>query len=370
MKIAILADPLDNQNAGVHIFTKSLIEELISSDDAHTYVLVRQKYDPSLPDKVKQIVIPVKPIPGFASLRLFVQVPLALRKEKVDVVIEPAHFGPFNLPSSIKRMTVIHDLTPIIFPEHHTWHGQILQRIFLSRILSKTDHVITNSQNTSRDLEHYYPNTKDKNTAILLGKDRSYTPTIDPQVLIDNGIRNRYFLTVGTIEPRKNLELLLSAFEKVIDESQEDISLVIAGGLGWKTESFEKALAEHPYRDKIIMLGYVDKKILPALYSQAIALIYPSIYEGFGFPVLEGMSCGVPVICANVSSLPEVGGSLALYIDPTSERDLIGHMQTALAYTVEEREAIKDKSVTHSDQYSWKNHAATFLSVIDKLVNH
>ena len=370
MKIAILADPLDNQNAGVHIFTKSLIEELIARDDGHTYVLVRQKFDPSLSKRVKQIIIPVKPIPGFASLRLFAKVPIAMRREKVDVVIEPAHFGPFNLPTSIKRVTVIHDLTPIIFPEHHTWHGQILQRIFLSRILSKTDLVITNSQNTSKDLEHYYPVTIGKNTSILLGKDRFYKPTIDQQVLIDNGIHTRYFLTVGTIEPRKNLELLLKAFEQVVDHTTENVSLVIAGGMGWKTESFERALAKHPYRDKIIMLGYVDKKLLPALYSQAIALIYPSIYEGFGFPVLEGMSCGAPVICANVSSLPEVGGEIALYIDPTSEMDLIRHMHTTLKYTSEERKIIKEKSIAHSDHYSWKTHAVTFLSEIDKLVNH
>jgi len=170
MKIAIIADPLDNQSAGVHTYTRQLVRSIAEFDTENEYILIREKKDPNLP--FEQIAIPNIHLPiGFSAFRLFFIIPLILRFKKIDAVLEPAHFGPFNLPKRIKRITMIHDLTPIIFPQYHRYHSQILQRIFLRRILRKADMILSNSQNTSKDLAYYIeviPRKKEGRSAIFL----------------------------------------------------------------------------------------------------------------------------------------------------------------------------------------------------------
>ena len=131
MRVAILADPIDNQNAGIHVFTRKMVNAMIRNNPGHKIILIREKIDSNLKG-VKQIALPNIHLPvGYASLRLFFIVPFVLHRNKADVVIEPAHFGPFNLLPKIKRVTIIHDLTPILFPNLHRWHSQFLQKIFL-----------------------------------------------------------------------------------------------------------------------------------------------------------------------------------------------------------------------------------------------
>jgi len=193
MRIVILADPLDNQNAGVHIFTREFIHALVKYDTENEYILIREKRDENL--SLKQIEVPNIRLPiGFASLRLLFIIPLIVRRLKPDVVLEPAHFGPFNLPKRIKRVTVIHDLTPIIFPQFHRWHSQILQKLFLDRILRNADMVLTNSEHTSQDVEKYYPVTKGKIVRGLLGKEELYKPTQSRQFLAEKQLNSPYFL--------------------------------------------------------------------------------------------------------------------------------------------------------------------------------
>lgn len=351
MKIAIIADPLDNQSAGVHIYTKGMVEALIRYKSEHNYFLVREKRDHNLPKNVQQIVVPsFQFIPLFASFRLFILIPLILRLLRVHVVIEPAHFGPFNLPKSIRRITVIHDLTPLLFPQYHRWHGQILQRLFLKRILKKTNFILTVSQYTAKDLKRIFPFTIPKTTVIPPGHDPFFKPTPDQSGLEKWQIETPYFLSVGTIEPRKNLLILLDAYQRFRDQNESFASLLIVGGKGWKYQSFYKKLAQYPYRNDIHLLGYVDKDDLPVFYTHSLALIYPSLYEGFGLPVLEAMSCGTSVICSNRSSLPEVGGDAALYFEPENSTELLELMQ----------KVIEDKTLGKSRKQAALKQAATF----------
>jgi hypothetical protein len=179
MKIAILADPLDNQRAGVHVFTRELITALIELGFADRLLLVRERIDPQLP--VEQLAVPNIHLPiGFASLRLFFIIPYLLRRRKeVVAVFEPAHFGPFNLPKRMKRITMIHDLTPILFPQYHRWHSQILQRLFLRSILKNTDWVLTNSRHTQADVARVFSFTQQKVSHLYLGTHAAFKPTTD-----------------------------------------------------------------------------------------------------------------------------------------------------------------------------------------------
>ncbi len=369
MKIAILADALDNQNAGVHVYTKSLIQELLKRNDGHEYILVRQKKDNAL-SHVQQIVIPNTSLPiGFASLRLFFIIPYILRKQGVDAVFEPAHFGPFNLPKKVKRITFIHDLTPIIFPEYHRWHSQMLQKIFLKRILKNAHLIFTNSNNTSKDLEQYYPFTKDKNKTLLLGKGSRFIPSQNTDLILDYGITLPYFLSVGTIEPRKNLVNLLKAYAVFMKETKTPYMLIIAGGLGWKTEGFEKEWATHPYRKYILILGYVKEEELPILYSHANAFMYLSLYEGFGLPVLEALACGTDVICSNTSSLPEVGGTVAHYCNPQSINDIKQQMIKVSQFSLNQQKINSQKNIEQARLFSWEKHVNSFLDTIQVLIS-
>jgi len=351
MKIAILADPLDNQSAGVHTYTKQLVEALIKYDTKNEYLLIREKKDPTLP--ITQIAIPNIRLPiGFASLRLFFIIPFLLRLKNVDAVLEPAHFGPFNLPKRIKRITMIHDLTPLLFPQYHRFHSQILQRIFLKRILRKADIILSNSENTSKDLTQFFPFAIPKIKTILLGRDTDFRPTSSKLYLTKSKIAAPYFLCTGTIEPRKNLTVLLEAYQLFRDQTKEKVLLIFVGEKGWKTENFFSKLKIHPYRKDIILTGFVEKTDLVEIYSHALALVYPSFYEGFGLPVLEALSCGTRIICSSSSSLPEVGGHVSLYFQPEDIKGLLAHMQTVHG-DFKQGIQYKEVLINQAHRFSW-----------------
>ncbi len=365
LRIAILADPLDRQYAGIHIYTRELIRALVQLPDPHRWIIVRPEAKGDIAG-VEEIVVPILPIPGHQSLRMFVQIPYLLRKAKVDVVIEPGHFGPFNLPKSIRRITVIHDLTPLLFPEMHTFHGQLLQKIFLPGILRRADHILVNSAYTHSDLVKFFPFCKDKTTVTLLGKEAHFQPDIRPDILKKYGIEPPYFLYTGTIEPRKNLQTLLKAFDLFKKKSGLPHQLVWVGKSGWKNKEIFESIEQSAFRQAIVQTGYVPGTELPALYSQAEAFVYPSLYEGFGLPVLEAMACGQPVISSNVSSLPEVGGEAALYIDPKDHEALANHL-LRLAQDPGFRKAKAEASLLQAAKFGWEETARRSLAVIAAL---
>lgn len=362
LKIGIIADPLDNQRAGVHVFTRELIAALIRQGRANEIVLIRERHDPSL--AIKQIVVPNIRLPlGFASLRLFFLVPYLLRRAKVDAVFEPAHFGPFNLPKRIKRLTMIHDLTPLLFPQYHRWHSQILQKIFLPRILRQTNWVFTNSKHTARDLSRFFPETKVKTTAIYLGRGEAFKPTRDQSILDHYKLSEPYFITVGTIEPRKQLNTLLEAFKTFCSNNDSVVNLLIVGQKGWKTERFEEALANHPFKNRIRVTGYVPGNHLPVLYTHSQALIYPSEYEGFGLPIVEALACGTAVITADNSSLREIGEGSALFFPTADAAALANCMEKILRVPHD-----KQKYIAHAAQFSWDTTARLFWNKVGEMV--
>jgi glycosyltransferase involved in cell wall biosynthesis len=366
MRLAILADPIDNQHAGIHVFTKEMVEAMIRNNPGHEIILIREKKDAALKG-AEQISIWNTRLPiGFASIRLFILVPLILHFKKIDAVLEPAHFGPFNLSKRIKRITIIHDLTPILFPKLHRWHSQILQKIFLKKILDKADLIIANSDNTAKDIGKVYPQNAGKVNRIYPGISDIFKPAINNQVLEKYNINTPYFLFVGTIEPRKNLLVLLDAFRIFMQANKKSFTLVIAGGIGWKSESFFHALKIHPHKDQIICTGFVESADLPPLYSQATALIYPSVYEGFGLPIVESMSCGTPVITSDNSSLYEAGGKITYYFNANDAEALSKHMVT-ISNDPSRRNVLAESMQKHLKKFNWDSFAQNAWTSITDL---
>ncbi len=364
MRIAFLADSLDKQYGGIHVYTKELLRALAEVDKENEYLVVRSESKNEFPG-MEEIVVPYSNFPAYRAWRLFFQLPRLLVKEKVDIVVEPAHFGPFNLPLHIKRVTVVHDLTMYLFPGMHVFSSQLLQRIFLPRVLKKADHIITNSANTSRDLEQFFPLTKSKTTAVLLGKDKRFKPQEKQEILAKYKITKPYILYLGTLEPRKNIDTIIRAFNDFKRLSKLPHQLVLAGKKGWKISSTMKLLENSPFKNQILAPGYIDSKDQVCLYSMAEIFVYPSIYEGFGLPVLEAMSCGTPVITCNNSAIPEVGGDAALYVSPTSVSELTKAIMT-LASDEKLRLEIGKKGIKQAAKFSWKETAKATVKIFNR----
>lgn len=366
LKIAIIADALDNQNAGVHVFTKEMILAMIKTNITHEILLIRQKKGLKIKG-VKEIIVKSTKLPiGYASFRLFCIIPFILVRQKVDVVIEPAHFGPFNLPSYIKRVTIIHDLTPILFPEYHRFFSWFLQKLFLGKIISKADLLIANSNYTMQDILKHYNKSENKIVKIypdstLLNKNEKLPLKVP--------FNFPYFLTVGTIEPRKNHLLLLEAFE-IFKKNNPEYKLIITGAKGWKSNPVFKKISNHKYKDDIIVTGFVENETLCNLYQNAVAMIYPSKYEGFGFPVLESIRLGTIPILTNNSSLPEVAGKHAFYIQKECPIELANAMQHVVSLGSDERELIIERLKCNASQFSWQNFGKEIWEELNVLVGN
>jgi len=367
MKIAIIADPIDNQKGGIHVYTRELVAALSQHATQHEYVLLREKADPDL-QGMEQIVVPNFRFGlGIAALRQFIAVPWLLSRRGVNAVLEPAHFGPFNLPRRIKRITMIHDLTPILFPQYHNWHSQQLQKLFLPGILRRAELVLSNSQNTTSDLHEHYPQTQGKVETILLGADHLKGGRVASKAFLHQlKIDAPYWLSVGTIEPRKNLLRLLEAYQLFREQTIERVVLVVVGQRGWKSASFFEALEQHPYRQDIILPGFIPDEALSGLYSHALGLIYPSEYEGFGFPVLEAYRHGCPVVCADNSSLPEVGGKWAFYHKVYNVRSLLRAMQDCYHLPKKQLPSYRKEVQDWAGRFTWAGYVKKFEEVLSE----
>jgi glycosyltransferase involved in cell wall biosynthesis len=207
---------------------------------------------------------------------------------------------------------------------------------------------------------------EEKVTVIPLAPNEAFQP-VNQADAVDTVTRyglqpGRYFLHVGTVEPRKNLLRLLRAFERISRADPRAPDLVFVGGSGWRNREFYRAIETSPAGSRVRLMGYLPEHDLAALYSASLATVYPSLYEGFGLPPLEAMACGAPVVTSNTSSLPEVVGDAALLVDP---RD-VGAIEAALVQVKEDpvlREALRAKGLQRAKQFSWDVTARRTLEV-------
>lgn len=366
MRIAILGDALDLQYAGVHVYLRGLLNALAEADRENEYLLVRPRPGGDF-ENMRELIVPIRPgIPGHQYLRALTAMPRRLAGEGVDVVVEPAHFGPFRLPERVKRVTVIHDLTPVLFPQFHPIQSSVVHKIVLPGILKRADGIVANSRHTQSDIEKFYPVSKGKISVVLPGREAIFRPVQEAVVLKKYGIRQPYLLCVGTLEPRKNLTALLEAYEQFRRATGQAVQLVLAGKDGWKNGPFFEALRRSPFRSDIVLTGYTERSELPVLCSMARLFVYPSLYEGFGLPALEAMACGAPVLLSNASSLPEVGGDAAGYFDP-GDVDGLSKKLAELLGDERKLQKMSELSLAQAEKFNWRRSAEAFVSLMKKL---
>lgn len=380
MRIAIIADPVDEQNAGIHYYTKYLIENLLKIDRVNEYVLIHCRKNPIFGEWIRgrkqrtdagtfEVVIPsMRRLFGGASLRKFALLSFTFLKHKPDVVFEPAHIGPFSFLWKCKKIVAIHDLTPVLFPQHHIWISRVVHKKLLPMIFRNADGVIVPSEATKRDIERLYgKNLGRREIKVVPEAAAEFFKPVDrgeiAAVKAKFKIKKPYILSVGTLEPRKNLKIVAEAFQELRKEGN-DIQWVVVGEQGWHYDELMAKLRGEA-EENIILTGYVDNQDLAALYSGALCLVYPSLYEGFGLPVLEAMQCGCPVICSNNSSLPEVCGNSALMIDPLDKAAMKSALHSVIT-SEKIRQELRAKGLLQAGKFSWKRCARETLDFFEK----
>ncbi|MGQ9501096.1 MAG: glycosyltransferase family 4 protein [Anaerolineae bacterium] len=269
----------------------------------------------------------------------------------------------------IPTVLTVHDLIFRLFPEHHKrlnfWYLNATMPLYCRR----ADAIIAVSEATRHDLMRLYGVPAEKITVIHEAAAPHFKPATPERIAAVReryGLPEHYILRVGTIEPRKNLERLLDALQ-LLQHYDSTIRLVVVGSKGWLYDRFFKKLHGSGLRHAVVLTGYVRDTDLPAIYSGATLLVEPSLYEGFGLPLLEAMACGTPVVCSNTSSLPEVAGDAACYFDP---RD-----SAAMAEAIGEvwrdgslRDTMRHNGLTRAAQFSWERTAQETLTVYRTLV--
>lgn len=289
----------------------------------------------------------------------------------------PYYQPPDSLPLTTPRLLTIHDLISIKFSNFFKKKSIKRMQKCLSSLDINRDWIICVSENTKKDFLEYTDFPPEKVFVTHLGGSDKFYNVVD-RVRINQSLKKYsiplnqpYFLSVCTLEPRKNLKFLLRCFSDILHQNPNlDINLVLVGISGWKNHGiFQKIQENSLLRKHTILTGYVADCDLSAIYSGALGFIYPSFYEGFGLPPLEAMQCGTPVITSNTSSLPEVVGSAGIMIDPT-DSDALCQSMLNLINDSSLRVKLSWKGLERAKQFSWQKCARETINVYKHILPH
>lgn len=312
-------------------------------------------------DLVENVVIP------FPRLWTHLRLAWELYQRPPHLFFTPAHVIPFSYHG--RSVATVHDLGYHYFPQAHP-KSQLAYLRWSTRHNGRRSHrVLADSQATKQDLVRFYDINPDKIDVVYPGVDPDLRPVTETAAL--TAVRQKYRITapyllhIGTLQPRKNLLRLIRAYAAANVPHQ----LVLAGKRGWLAQPILDEIAALPadVSQKIVLPGFVADAHKAALISGATALVYPSLYEGFGFPVLEGQACGTAVLCANSSSLPEVAGEAALMVDPLDEKGLAAALQRIVTDQTLRRQLVQ-KGHENVQRFRWEETAVQLLAILQKLL--
>jgi len=297
----------------------------------------------------------------------FTRVPFDSVYGRPDLVHATDHLLPHVRARSV---FTLHDLIFEVYPEHHKRYNHAFLKLMMPRFLRAADHIIAVSEHTKRDAERLYGIDPAKMTVIHEGVHPRFRPVTDLAALEPvrrkYNLPEQYILHVSTIEPRKNLSTLLDALSALKPEFP-DLKLVLVGKKGWLYEPFFEKLAASGLESEVVFPGFVAEEDLPAAYQLATVFAFPSFYEGFGLGPLEALASGVPVVCSNASSLPEVVGDAALLFPPTDTAALVAALRRVLADEALRR-ALRQRGPEWASRFTWERAARETLAVYERVI--
>lgn len=377
MRIAIDYTPAVYQRAGIGRHTRGLVQALAELNAGHQITLVVYGRPPKgAPQAPAECNLRIVPLPNRWMTVAWHRMRAPLPADWLIGAIDLYHASDFVLPPlrQAKALVTVHDLSFLTVPEG----ADAGLRSFLSRVVpravARADHVLADSKSTKRDLVERLGLPEQKITVVYPGVEPRFRPVADPTALATVRARYRigdapFVLGVGTLEPRKNWTSLIRAWSQMRKAHGLPHRLVIAGGRGWLYEKLFQEVATSEQREHIVLPGFVEDSDLPALYSAADVFAFPSLYEGFGIPVVEAMACGTPVVCADNSSLPEAAGLAALLVPATDS----GALADAMARIITDatlRSELCRQGLRHARRFTWTTAARTLLDTYERVECH
>lgn len=373
MTILIDIRPLmDARYSGVSEYIFRLLNALFKIDNKNNYILLYNSFSQVRDPKFDfpNVKIVRKKIPN-----RILNYPLLwlLRRprfdkwvgEKVDIFFMP-HINYMAVSKNVKTVLAVHDISFLIEPRFFSWWKNLWHTfVMVKQLVRRFDRIVVFSEHTKRDLAALCKVSLEHISVIHSGIDQSFK-VYDKN---DAGIietAKKYNLTkpfilfLSTLEPRKNVEGLVLAFNELKKKHQGELELVLAGGRGWKSAPIFSLIEKSPYKNDIKVLDYVPENERAFLYSLAKVFAYPSFYEGFGFPPLEAMACGTPVVVAGVSSLPEVVGKAGILIDPYNPSSIALGLEQVLS-NLELSADLSKKGLEQAKQFNWERAAERYL---------
>ena len=377
MKIAIDARPLASPRTGVGNYILALITNLISSNQSHQYHLygisniLEDPFAPinpsTLADNIDRKAF-YAAFPFNNTINRFVKVyrRLVLRSLDIDIFFGTGFKGIFG--RSFKTIITIHDMAHKHYPDYI--EPKILRYLQggLFNDAQMADLIITVSESTKRDVIKFFNINENKIRVIYHGIDGRFRPIYNKDMLINiqrkYNLSNKFLLYVGTIQPRKNILGLIKAYRVLLEDSKINHDLVIVGEHGWGYKEIHQLIKYLELEKRVIFTGYISNNDLTCFYNLADVFVFPSYYEGFGFPVLEAMACGTPVVTSSASSLLEVAGDAAILVDPNSVEDIAGGIRRLLSDD-KCRNICIEKGLKRVGKFNWRTTAIKTLEAFD-----
>ena len=404
MKIAIDINELTlTGTTGVKVYVQEIVYALSKIDIKNQYILYAncRNKAPACSFELENKNFKLKKIKSYLPFWTYTKFPMQLKKEKFDILFMPIQSVPFfKKPKNIKIVVTVHDLAFLLFGEYFTFKDRFFLKLHTKRAITMADKIIVPSEATKNDIIKFYKIDESKITVIYHGitlfekhkfrhSREGGNPEFDSKNKftvnnlnnlselaetnrknLDNqdksSVKNfqPYLLFVGVIQPRKNIIRLIEAFEIVKAENLE-LKLVIVGKKGWQADAIYKKAKESHFAKDIIFLGGVDDDYLYNLYKNALIFVLPSLYEGFGMPVLEAMNYGVPCIVGNNSSLAEISGDSALLVDSNDSSDIAKKI-AMLCNDENLRCEFSRKGTKRLENFNWKKSAEQTLEVFER----
>jgi glycosyltransferase involved in cell wall biosynthesis len=359
---------LKDKMEGIGWYSYEVVKRMVLAhpEDEFIFLFDRKAHpDFQFADNVQALeLFPPARHPLLFKLWFDVSIPAALSRHPVDVFFSPDGFC--SLRYSGKTVLVVHDLAYRSFPEHLKQADLWYYRHYMPKFIRKADQIIAISEEVAGQIRQFHPEVDSKRIHVVHNGVREDFHPVDP--VSQSAIRRRFtggddfFLFVGAIHPRKNVGRILEAFEKYRSTSGETKKLVLCGRFAWKSQEIQEQIRTSPYREDVIMLERVSNEDLIGLMGSARALVYPSLLEGFGLPILEGFRSEIPVITSNISSMPEVAGDAALLADPYSADSICTAMLRLDDAVV--RGGYIDKGRERVQQFSWQATAEKVYEII------
>lgn len=367
MKIAIdIRSTLKKTRTGVGQYTYNLVKNLVKIDSENEYLLYSKirlfNRDKKLPDiKARNLRHKIDRFNTGLNRTL----------DNVDIFHTPSQ-DMLNI-NGTKIIVTVHDLIFKMFAYGHSPDTIANAEKQILATITKADKIICYSKSTISDLQRLYSVSDRKIELVCVGVDRdNFYPMSQPELqeaknIVDNfGIKENFILFVGTIEPRKNIGNLILAFNRLKSKNDVSHKLVIIGMKGWLYEEIFKLYKESKYKEDIVFLDYQPNNILKHFYNLADVFVYPSFYEGFGFPILEAFSCGRAVVTSNVSSCREIGDQAALLVEPNNVEELSEAILKILSDS-KFKENLERKGLEKSKLFSWQETARETLKVYEEV---